>query len=167
MQSLGLSVDPKSLEDAADVEKLQKIFIGGLLNSGLRDKFGQVAVGELDLAMKSTGSPNTQPAANRSIVGTMKGVLDWQRARAEKIAQFVQENGGLTGVDPIKLQQYVSSWDSQLPEFVEKGIATTPVRGDIDWSSPEARKRVKPGRQYILPNGTIAVYTGDGFEPVE
>lgn len=167
MQSLGLPVDPKSIEDAADVEKLQKIFIGGLLNSGLREKFGQVAVGELDLAMKSTGSPNTQPAANRSIVGTMKGVMDWQRARAEALAKFVQQNGGLTAVDPILLQQYASTWDTELPKFVETAIATTPVKGDIDWSSPEARKRVKVGRQYVLPDGRIATYTGDGFEPVE
>lgn len=167
MQSLGLPVDQKSLENAADVEKLQKIFIGGLLNSGLREKFGTVAVGELDLAMKSTGSPNTQPSANRSIVGTMKGVMDWQRGRAEALAQFIEENGGLNAVDPIALQKYASTWDNELPKYVEAAIADTPVKGDIDWSSPEARKRVKVGRKYILPDGRVATYTDGGFEVAE
>jgi hypothetical protein len=168
MQSLGLPVDQKNLENAADVEKLQKIFIGGLLNSGLREKFGTVAVGELDLAMKSTGSPNTQPSANRSIVGTMKGVMDWQRGRAEALAKFIQSNGGLNAVDPIALQEYASTWDKELPKYVENAIANTPVKGDIDWSSPEARKRVKVGRKYILPSGEIVKYTGgNDFEFVE
>ncbi len=167
MQSLGLPVDEASLESAANVEKLQKIFIGGLLNSGLREKFGQVAVGELNLAMKSTGNADTQPAANRSIVGTMKGVLDWQKERAAGIADFIQQNGGLTNVDPIALQKYSSTWDEQLPDFVESGIANTPVKGEINFSDPKSREKTKAGRKYILPDGSVATYNGETFETEE
>lgn len=163
-QALGLPVDQDQLNSAADYQKFTKLMIGGLLDSGLRDKLGNVALGELELALKSTANGENQPAANRSIIGTYKGVLDWQRDRAKALKNYVQMKGGIAKVDPLDLQSVASEWDDVLGEYVNDALADTPVKGDINFSDPEARKRAKPGWKYILPDGRVGTYNGSGFE---
>jgi hypothetical protein len=150
--------------------------VGGLLDSGLREKFGQVAVGELELAMKSTGNPNTQPSANRSIIGTMRGVAQWQYDMAQDMQNYVDQKGGSTNVTARELRLWqAKNWNDKLADYVDKSKASLPVEGELKISDDGMLETVngrspKKGYQYMVPSsageeysGMIVVYDGKNF----
>lgn len=161
-EALGIPIDTRTLDDAANYQKFTKLMIGGLLDSGLRDKLGNVALGELELALKSTANAENQPSANRSILGTYKGVLEWQKARAVALQDYIKSKGGISSVDPLEMQTISSQWDQRLPQFVEMAKAQTPVKGELNFKDPSSRRKAKKGWQYMMDDGSIGTYNGNG-----
>ena len=166
LNSLGLSSDAERLDQAAGVQELNKIFSQILFNGGLKDKIGsQIAASELQMYSRGFGDVNLEPAVNRFIVGTMRGILDMEIKRAQDWISFVDENG-----DRPPSRRDITSWeiqwnkDNPITSFVEPSIANTPVKGELNFSDPSSRAKAKRGYKYVLPDGQIGVYNGSEFE---
>lgn len=171
LNSLGLVKDAELLKQATGVQELRKVFSQILFSGGLKDKIGsQIAAKELEMFAAGFGDVNLEPAVNRFIVGTMRGILDMDAKRARDWIEFVRkpENKGKT-FSRSDIVDWEINWNDENPvaDFVNQSVANTPVMGEIDWSSPESRNRVKEGYKYVLPDGRIATYTGSGFEVEE
>lgn len=166
LNSLGLSADADALDQAVGVEKLNKAFSQILFNGGLKDKIGsQIAATELQMFSRGFGDVNLEPAANRFIVGTMRGILDMEYKRSEDWINMVNERNGA----PMSRRQ-IAAWqmqwakDNPITDFVEQSIANTPVKGELNFSDPSSRAKAKPGYKYVLPDNRIAIYNGSEFE---
>ena len=168
LDSLGLSNDADRLEQATGVQELRKIFSQILFSGGLKDKIGSnVAARELEMFSQGFGDVNLEPAVNRFIVGTMRGILEMENKRAQDWIAFVDENGD----KPLSRRQ-ITSWEidwnknpeNKISNFVEQSIANTPVKGELDFSNPRSRAQAKAGYKYVMPDGKIAVYNGTDFE---
>jgi hypothetical protein len=171
LNSLGLVNDADLLSQATGVQELRKIFSQILFSGGLKDKIGsQIAASELQMFAAGFGDVNLEPAVNRFIVGTMRGILDMDAQRASDWIDFVtkpeNENKDFSRRE---ITAWEIEWNKQHPiaDFVGKSVADTPVMGEIDWTSPESRKRVKEGYKYVLPDGSIGTYNGSGFDVEE
>lgn len=166
LDSLGLSNDAARLDQASGVQELRKIFSQILFSGGLKDKIGSnVAARELEMFSQGFGDVNLEPTVNRFIVGTMKGILEMENKRSQDWIAFAEENGD----QPLprkKITSWEIEWNKNNPisDFVEQAIASTPVKGELDFSNPASRSKAKPGYQYVLPDGRIATYNGEGFE---
>ena len=168
LNSLGLVDDAKLLEQATGVQELRKVFSQILFSGGIKDKIGsQIAAKELEMFAAGFGDVNLEPAVNRFIVGTMRGILDMDAQRSRDWIAFVRspENRNKT-FSRSEIVDWEIQWNDTNPasQFVEQSIANTPVMGEIDWSSPESRNKVKEGYKYVLPDGSIGTYTGSGFD---
>ena len=167
LNSLGLVQDAELLKQATGVQELRKVFSQILFAGGIKDKIGsQIAAKELEMFAAGFGDVNLEPAVNRFIVGTMRGILDMDAQRARDWIEFTRrpENRGKT-FSRSEIVDWEINWNDQNPvaNFVEQSVANTPVMGEIDWSSPESRSRVREGYKYVLPDGRIATYNGSGF----
>ncbi len=170
LKSLGLNSDADSLEQATGTQELKKIFSQILFAGGLKDKIGsQIAATELQMFSRGFGDVNLEPAVNRFIVGTMRGILDMENKRARDWVGFVDKRGDDTPLSRREVTQWEINWNDQNPvsNFVEPAVANTPVMGEIDYSDPTSREKAKPGWKYALPNGKIATFTGEKFETGE
>jgi hypothetical protein len=163
LKSLGLTDDAEALDQAVGVQKLNKAFSQILFNGGLKDKIGsQIAATELQMFSRGFGDVSLEPAANRFIVGTMRGILDMDRKRAQ---DWVDEVG-----DAPMSRRDIAAWEAKwaeenpISDFVNQSIANTPVKGELNFSDPSSRAKAKPGYKYVLPDGRIAVYNGSEFE---
>lgn len=172
--AIGIPVSDKQLADASNAQQLTKIVVGGLLDSGLRQKFGTVAVGELELAMKSVGNPDLQPSANRSIIGTMRGVTEWQYAMAQDLQNWLDQKGGLANVTMREIRQWqADNWDNKLADYIKNSKANMPVAGELKVTSSGGLQltngqRPKDGYKYMLPNSdTIVQWNGTQFVEVQ
>jgi hypothetical protein len=163
LNSLGLSSDAERLDQAVGVQELNKIFSQILFSGGLKDKIGsQIAATELQMFSRGFGDVNLEPAVNRFIVGTMRGILDMDRKRAQ---DWIAEVG-----DAPMPRREIAAWEAKwaeenpISDFVNQSIANTPVKGELNFSDPSSRAKAKPGYKYVLPDGRIAVYNGSEFE---
>ena len=168
LNSLGLVDDAKLLDQATGVQELRKVFSQILFAGGLKDKIGsQIAASELEMFSRGFGDVNLEPEVNRFIVGTMRGILDMEAQRSRDWVEFVRqpENAG-KAFSRSEIADWEIRWNDENPisEFVGQSLANTPVMGEIDWSSPESRKKVKEGYKYVLPDGSIGTYNGSGFD---
>jgi hypothetical protein len=97
----------------------------------------------------------------------MRGILDMEAQRARDWVEFVSqpENKNKT-LSRSEISAWEIRWNRENPisDFVGQSLANTPVMGEIDWSDPESRKKVKEGYKYVLPDGSIATYNGSGFD---
>jgi len=171
LNSLGLVDDAKLLDQATGVQELRKVFSQILFAGGLKDKIGsQIAATELEMFSRGFGDVNLEPEVNRFIVGTMRGILDMEAQRARDWVEFVSqpENKNKT-LSRSEISAWEIRWNRENPisDFVGQSLANTPVMGEIDWSDPESRKKVKEGYKYVLPDGSIATYNGSGFDVEE
>lgn len=171
LNSLGLVDDAELLKQATGVQELRKVFSQILFAGGIKDKIGsQIAAKELEMFAAGFGDVNLEPAVNRFIVGTMRGILDMDAQRARDWVAFARspENKGKV-FSRSEIVDWEINWNEENPvaNFVEQSVANTPVMGEIDWSNPESRKRVREGYKYVLPDGSIGTYTGSGFDVEE
>ena len=163
LKSLGLTTDADRLDQAVGVQELNKIFSQILFSGGLKDKIGsQIAATELQMFSRGFGDVSLEPAANRFIVGTMRGILDMDRKRAQ---DWIDEVGD-TPMSRRDIAAWEAKWAEENPisDFVNQSIANTPVKGELNFSDPSSRAKAKPGYKYVLPDGQIAVYNGSEFE---
>jgi len=176
LNSLGLGADADRLDQATGVQELNKIFSKILFDGGLKDKIGsQIAATELQMFSRGFGDVSLEPAANRFIVGTMRGILEMDRKRAQDWIEQV----GDKPMPRREIAAWEAAWAEKNPisDFVRNAIANTPVKGEINWSDPSSRARVKEGYKYIVPKGsypfgsfsrdTVVTYTGNGFDVEE
>jgi hypothetical protein len=129
----------------------------------LKDKIGsQIAATELQMFSRGFGDVSLEPSANRFIVGTMRGILDMDRKRAQ---DWIDEVGD-TPMSRRDIAAWEANWAKENPisDFVNQSIANTPVKGELNFSDPSSRAKAKPGYKYVLPDGKIAVYNGSEFE---
>ena len=160
LNSLGLVSDAGLLEQATGAQELRKIFSQILFSGGLKDKIGsQIAAKELDMFSKGFGDINLEPSVNRFIVGTMRGILDMEAKRAEDWIGFVNKNED-TMLSRKQIADWEIKWNKENPisEFVGQSIANTPAKGEITSDTP--LESLVVGYKYIMPDGTMKVYTG-------
>lgn len=170
LKSLGLEADAALLQQAEGTQKLNKVFSQILFSGGLKDKIGsQIAATELEMFSKGFGDVNLEPGANRYIVGVMRGMLNMESQRSQDWLAFVEKNGNRP-MSRADIAKWEAEWNRQNPasQFVNQGIATTPVAGEVDWArfgtDAEYQKawaaKFKPGYQYVMPDGVVKTYTG-------
>lgn len=177
LNSLGLVKDAELLRQATGVQELRKVFSQILFSGGLKDKIGsQIAAKELEMFAAGFGDVNLEPAVNRFIVGTMRGILDMDAKRARDWIEFVRkpENKGKT-FSRSDIVDWEINWNDENPvaDFVNQSVANTPVMGEIDFSNAASRASAKPGYKYVIPKGrypfgdlskdTIVTFDGERF----
>jgi hypothetical protein len=160
LNSLGLSADAGLLQQATGAQELKKIFSQILFNGGLKDKIGSdIAAKELEMFNQGFGNINLEPAVNRFIVGTMRGVLDMEAKRAEDWIKFADENSD-TPLSRRNIVDWEIQWNKQNPisNFVKQSISNTPAKNEVTLDTPEDYFTV--GYKYVMPDGKIKTYTG-------
>ncbi len=166
LNSLGLSSDAEALNQAVGVQKTNKTFSQILFAGGLKDKIGApIAATELQMYSRGFGDVSLEPAANRFIVGTMRGILDYENKRSlDWIDEINKRNGAPMSRREIAAWRNQWSKDNPISDFVDRAIADTPVKGELNFSDPSSRSKAKPGYKYVLPDGRIGTYNGSGFD---
>jgi hypothetical protein len=162
LKSLGLGGDADRLDQATGVQELNKIFSQILFGGGLKDKIGsQIAATELQMFSRGFGDVSLEPAANRFIVGTMRGILEMDRKRAQDWIEQV----GDKPMPRREIAAWEANWAKENPisDFVNEAIANTPVKGELNFADPASRAKAKAGYRYVLPDGTVATYDGQDF----
>jgi hypothetical protein len=98
----------------------------------------------------------------------MRGILEMEKQRSQDwIAELDSRDGA-----PLSRREIVDweiKWNEENPlsKYIDKGMASTPAAGEIDWSrwgsDENYRQKVqfKQGYQYVMPDGKIKVYTGN------
>lgn len=165
LNSLGLPVDAERLDRAQGTQELNKVFSQILFSGGLKDKIGsQIAAQELQMFSRGFGDVNLEPAVNRFIVGTMRGILTMENKRAQDWIEFADSRGNAYP-SRREIVDWEIKWNRENPvsNFVQTSIANTPVAGEINWNDPNSRKKVKQGYKYVLPDNSIGTYDGSGF----
>ena len=169
LYSLGLGADAEALQRAQGTQELNKIFSQILFAGGLKDKIGsQIAASELQMFSRGFGDVSLEPSVNRFIVGTMRGILEMEKQRSQDwIAELDKRDGA-----PLSRREIVdweNKWNEQNPlsKYIDKGMATTPAAGEINWSrwgsdeNYRGKVQFKPGYQYVMPDNKVKVYTGN------
>lgn len=163
LNSLGLVDDADLLKQATGVQELRKVFSQILFSGGLKDKIGsQIAASELQMFAAGFGDVNLEPAVNRFIVGTMRGILDMEAQRARDWIAFARkpENRGKT-FSRSEIVDWEINWNDENPiaDFVGQSVANTPVMGEVNWSAPvdEIESKLKPGYKYVIPKGDYPI----------
>jgi hypothetical protein len=167
LKSLGLTNDAELIEQATGIQKLQKTFSQILFSGGLKDKIGSdIAASELMMFARGFGDVNLEPAVNRFIIGTMRGILEMDAQRSRDWVEFAnrpENKGKLFSRSEITDWQIKWSDDNPVTDFVQANIAKTPVAGEVSLDTPEDYFRA--GYRYVMPDGKIREYTGDVDEP--
>lgn len=173
LNSLGLVDDADLLKQATGVQELRKVFSQILFSGGLKDKIGsQIAARELEMFAAGFGDVNLEPAVNRFIVGTMRGILDMEAQRARDWIAFARkpENRGKT-FSRSEIVDWEINWNDENPiaDFVGQSVANTPVMGEVNWSAPvdEIESKLKPGYKYVIPKGNYPIGSIDADMIVE
>ena len=165
LKSLGLPADASMIEQAEGTQKLNKAFSQILFGGGLKDKIGsQIAAQELEMFSRGFGDVNLEPSVNRFIIGTMRGILDFEKKRSDDWISFMEGRDKPLSTREIAAWQNDWAKNNKVSDFVNESIANTPVMGELNFSDPSSRAKAKTGYKYVLPNGKIATYNGTAFE---
>jgi hypothetical protein len=120
------------------------------------DKIKQVESG--------TGSPTLVGEAAREIIGNLSGMTQWQNDMIADWGKFVKKYSNTGISDPMR-NEWMRMWNAKLPEYSEKGIANTPVADATQWKPDSSGKipleRFNKGWSYVMPDGSIGVFTGN------
>lgn len=161
MNTFGLA-NADMVEEAADLQTAMKYFAQSILDSGMKDKIGpQISNADLILVAQGQGTIENLPAANRRIIGAMYGKLMYDKAKAEAWDDYVSERGGIQNISATDSRQWQRKFGEENPigEFTERGIAETPVAGEL--SVKRKPEYFKEGFKYVDPkNGRIFIVKG-------
>lgn len=161
MNSFGLA-NADMVEEAADLQTAMKYFAQSILDSGMKDKIGpQISNADLNLVAKGQGTIENLPAANRRIIGAMYGKLLYDKAKAEAWDEYISEKGGIQNISASDSRQWQRKFGEENPigEYVKRGIAETPVAGELSVKRPSSY--FKEGYKYVDPkNGRTFVVKG-------
>lgn len=158
--SLGLA-NAEQIAEAENIQIAMKYFAQGILDSGMKDKIGpQISNADLMLVAKGQGTVENLPVANRKIVGAIYGKLMYDRAKAEAFDKFLSEKGGIGKVSSSDIRAWEREFGKKnsVLNYIEKGIADTPVAGELNVQRPD--NYLKPGYKYVHPNGRVFIYNG-------
>ena len=169
--ALGIEVDPSKLETRAQQEAFLKSSLQLMFNQ-VKALGARVLVSEIDNMKRATPDPNLQPAANRTILGQMKGALLAEDKFYDDFQNWRSDKGGSYSAQ--EYDRFMIDWKKSNPleSFVEEAKANTPVRGDLP--PPDQMKKgykyiipadmMTPERQAQYPNGAVVTWNGQGFE---
>ena len=169
--ALGIEVDPSKLETRAQQEAFLKSSLQLMFNQ-VKALGARVLVSEIDNMKRATPDPNLQPAANRTILGQMKGALLAEDKFYDDFQNWRSEKGGSYSAQ--EYDRFMIDWKKSNPleSFVEEAKANTPVRGDLP--PPDQMKKgykyiipadkMTPEKQAQYPNGAVVTWNGQGFE---
>lgn len=148
-EALGLKIDPAKLDDTAYQQTFTKLATQAMFDR-VKDLGGRILVTEIEGQKRANMNPDLQPKTNRNIIGTAKGLMaaedkffdDYNNWRAD-----TSDKGGAYA-SPAQYNLWKAKWqkDNKIDDFIEKGKAATPVKGDL----PETGLR-RAGYQYIIP----------------
>jgi len=148
-EALGLKIDPAKLDDTAYQQTFTKLATQAMFDR-VKDLGGRILVTEIEGQKRANMNPDLQPKTNRNIIGTAKGLMaaedkffdDYNNWRADTSAK------GGAYASPAQYNLWKAKWqkDNKIDDFIEKGKALTPVKGDL----PETGMR-RAGYQYIIP----------------
>lgn len=168
--ALGIKVDPDKLETRAQQEAFLKSSLQLMFNQ-VKALGARVLVSEIDNMKRATPDPNLQPAANRTILGQMKGALLAEDKFYDDFQNWRSSKGSYTSQE---YDRFMIDWKKSNPleSFVEEAKANTPVRGDLP--PPDQMKKgykyiipadkMTPEKQAQYPNGAVVTWNGQGFE---
>lgn len=153
----------EDVQNATASDLLTKLYKQLSLMSPLQGAASTAGIDKIKQVESGSGSPVLIGAAAREIVGNLRGVTNWQNDMVKDWGKLVQKYSN-TGISEPMRNEWMSMWNDKLPQYSEQGMATTPVKDPTLWQPNDKgivpMNRFHTGWQYVMPDGSIGVFTG-------
>lgn len=160
LRSAGFSVPNTATANPAAFQQFIKESTAEVFEQ-LRTLPGQPRVAEIQGLQKALMDPHLQPEANKSLIGQMMGLVDYQKRYFEDYRAWRNTPQGRNNPNP---EDFDIAWRKANPvqNFISQATGNVAVRGE---QIPPADKR-PIGQTYMTPKGKFR-WQGSGWEAVQ